>query len=66
MSDNLPMTRSGTALVAPAGARGPTVFRRGSAMRQLRRTTRSAAELVFATADLVADRILEAIGSRSE
>ena len=59
MSENLPMTVGTISLVAPAGARGPVMFRRSSAIRQLKRTTRSAAELVFTAADLVADRVVE-------
>jgi hypothetical protein len=40
------------------------VHRRNSALRQLARTARSAAELVLVAADAVADRVLELIGSR--
>jgi hypothetical protein len=64
MDTHLPTVRRSTSVVAPPGARGPVVHRRNSAMRQLVRTARSAAELVLVAADAVADRVLEAIGSR--
>jgi len=64
MNTRLPTTRSSNSLVAPAGAEGPIVHHRGSAMRQLMRTARSAAELVLAAADAVAERVLDVIGPR--
>ena len=64
MNTRLPTTRGNSSLVAPAGAEGPIVHRRGSAVRQLIRTARSAAELVLAAADAVAERVLDVIGPR--
>lgn len=64
MNTRLPATRSSSSLVAPAGTEGPVVHQRGSAMRQLIRTARSAAELVLAAADAVAERVLDVIGPR--
>lgn len=64
MNTRLPATRSSNSLVAPAGAEGPIVHHRASAMRQLVRTARSAAELVLAAADAVAERVLDVIGPR--
>ena len=64
MNTRLPATRSSNSLVAPAGTEGPIVHHRGSAVRQLIRTARSAAELVLAAADAVAERVLDVIGPR--
>ncbi len=64
MSTQVPVVRPGNSLVAPPGAEGPIVRRRSSALRQLGRTARAAAELVLVAADAVADRVLEVIGSR--
>lgn len=64
MDTHLPAVRPSQSLVAPPGARGPVVHRRHSALRQLARTARSAAELVLVAADAVADRVLEVLGSR--
>ena len=64
MNTHLPATRKSNSLVAPAGAEGPVVHRRSSAVRQLIRTARSAAELVLAAADAVAERVLDVIGPR--
>lgn len=64
MDTHLPAVQPSKSLVAPPGARGPIVHRRNSALRQLARTARSAAELVLVAADAVADRVLELIGSR--
>jgi hypothetical protein len=65
MSDNLPMMVGTTSLVAPAGAHGPVLFRRNSAIRQFQRTARSAAELAFTVADLLADRVIEVFPPRA-
>ena len=64
MNTRLPVTRNSNSLVAPPGTAGPVVHRRSSAMRQLIRTARSAAELVLAAADAVAERVLDVIGPR--
>ena len=64
MNTHLPATRNSNSLVAPTGAEGPVVHRRSSAVRQLIRTARSAAELVLAAADAVAERVLDVIGPR--
>jgi hypothetical protein len=64
MNTHLPATRNSNSLVAPPGAEGPVVHRRSSAVRQLIRTARSAAELVLAAADAVAERVLDVIGPR--
>ncbi len=63
MTNNLPAVRNSSSLVAPAGAHGPVVARRSSAVRQLARTARSAAELVMVAADAVADRVLELVSA---
>ena len=64
MNTRLPATRNSNSLVAPEGSEGPVVHHRSSAMRQLIRTARSAAELILAAADAVAERVLDVIGPR--